>query len=280
MRHVADRGAEAYAHWLMLTNRRAISEMLDICPFLLKVDDRTPPMLRAIAPLGPNPARPTEHLALDLTVDPEPLFSLSVDELTATFSKNLRLLQVVHVNHQPLLASADTPIGARLMQRPTISPDVSRWARAVEADEGFRQCALEAGQRIRPTWPAPRYVDEALYAEFFPMRADAPPIVGFHAAPPPRKAQWAAQFSDPRAKELSRRLLFELWPQALTPEEQADLIDEMRERMMTEADVPWTTVPKALREIAKLRLRPTAIADDLKILDECERALMPSLRWP
>ena len=49
------------------------------------------------------------------------------------------------------------------------------------------------------------------------------------------------------------------------------MCDEARERMFTEDDVPWMTVPKAQREI--WRLRSTATAADVKNLDEQEQTL-------
>jgi hypothetical protein len=64
----------------------------------------------------------------------------------------------------------------------------------------------------------------------------------------------------------------------MPPELHAEMVDEFHDGMTTAADVPWMTEPKAQTEIMKLRL--TATADELEMLDEYEQFLLPPSRWP
>ena len=74
----------------------------------------------------------------------------------------------------------------------------------------------------------------------------------FHEVGPEDKLQVARRLNDPRLKYLAERLLYEEWPRAL-PLDIHDRIDaERRDRHLSKAECPWTTVSAALEEIEVL----------------------------
>lgn len=67
-------------------------------------------------------------------------------------------------------------------------------------------------------------------------------------------------FSDERLKAFANRLMLLEAPQSLSAAAWQKGQAWLRERLLTEADVPWLTLPMALAEIANLRR--TRPADD------------------
>jgi exodeoxyribonuclease-1 len=261
------------AWWLVraLAQRAAVDEALEESLFLWKIDDRAA-ALRAIVPLGPNPARTTEYFALDLGTDPSSLFGLSSDKLVAVLKPPL--LQTLRLNQLPLIVPPDCEPGRHLLKTAEVSTEALKWAKSVRSDRDFCQRAVAAALLQRRQYPAPVCVKQRLYERFFPLREDEVPIAMFHTAAPATKRALLPSMRDERARELGMRILFNEWPEVLLPEEYADLAETFRERMLT-------LIPRALAEIAELR--QTAPPIDEKMLEEYEQYLwsgMPPSRWP
>ena len=95
--------------------------------------------------------------------------------------------------------------------------------------------------------PSP-HVEKRIY-DGFPSRNDQALMEKFHRVEWTDRAAIAAQIDDTRLSEFAFRLVYFENPQLLPAEKSAELKTWLAERIMTDDDdVPWMTVPKAMRE--------------------------------
>ena len=93
-----------------------------------------------------------------------------------------------------------------------------------------------------------------------------------HLASSDDKLAIMEQMTDPRARQLGRRLLFNEWPGVLNSDERREIQHGARERLSTQNSVPWMTIQKALDEIAEFRMSHDSAASE--ILDNYEQYLL------
>ena len=94
----------------------------------------------------------------------------------------------------------------------------------------------------------------------FLSHEEARPGARWHASPWPDRPAIAAGFGDARLKAFANRLMLLEAPEAMSPAAWQKGQGWLKERLTTQADVPWLTLPKARAEIAILRR--TMPADD------------------
>ena len=146
-------------------------------------------------------------------------------------------------------------------------------ARVVREREGLAAAVTEAlTRRVRQERALPWV--ESRIGQGLPGQADERLMHRLHRVPWPERAALAAELADERYVELAYRLLFCERPDVLAPPDRDRLAAWVRDRLFTEDDVPWMTVPKARRALAELRALPDA---DPARLDEIE-ALLPALQ--
>ena len=113
--------------------------------------------------------------------------------------------------------------------------------------------------------PSP-HLEKRIY-DGFPSRNDQALMEQFHRVEWTERAAIAAKIDDPRLSEFANRLIYFENPQLLSAEKSAELRTWLVERTMTEnEDVPWMTVPKAMRETDDMLADATG--DEAELLSE------------
>ena len=217
--------------------------------------------LTPVVGITPNPTVATSWAVADLTVDPADYLDLAVDEIVALFSqRSVRPIRTVKTNAQPILVAYEQGCHALAEDQRDRALYHARAAR-IRDHAGFRaQLAAAMAGRFADREPSP-HPEATLYAGGFLSHEDARSCARWHALPWPDRPAIAAGFRDARLKAFANRLMLMEAPESLSPAAWQKGQGWLRERLLTEADVPWLTLPKALAEIAILR--QTLPADDV-----------------
>lgn len=249
-RHLREVAPVTVATMLGLANKAVPNRMLAGGEVLLLggVSRLTP-----VIGVTPNPTVATSWAAVDLTVDPASYLDLPAEEIIGLFSqRGVHPIRTIKTNAQPILIAYEQGC-------PVLQPDQRDFAlynkRAAHIREhaGFRaNLATALANRFADREPSP-YPEATLYSGGFLSNDDTRACARWHASPWEDRAAIAAGFGDERLKAFSNRLALLEAPQTLSPAGWQKGQAWLRERLTTQADVPWLTLPKALSEVAILR---------------------------
>ena len=205
----------------------------------------------------------------DLAFAPDDYVELSVDELVGVLNQSQKVIRVVRANRQPMLKPA--------AEAPTNSPENSlppnellRRIELIRDREDFHQRVSEALARRFPEDEPSHFVEQRIY-DGFAGRADEQLMDEFHRLEWEDRLGLCDRFDDPRLKEISRRLVYIERPKCLTQDELSDMDSWMKERLLSDDEVPWTTIPKAKSALEDLR--KNASGSDVSFLEDIDRFL-------
>lgn len=221
-------------------------------PVILGGTSRLVPVL----PMIGSPTNPNARVCIDLSRDPAGFINLPAAELLSLIRSGKSPVRQVKTNAQPILFSWDQAAHALVEPEPD----------AVYRDRGrtlwdhptfCRQLALAMQDQYADREPSP-WVDAQLYSGGFVSDKDAATCARWHELPWELRATHAAQhIHDPRLRSLAMRQVLLNAPEALPPEAWRRGQEWLHHRLMTQDEVPWTTIPKALVRCDQL----TATAD-------------------
>lgn len=257
LRHLRDVAPTAVATLLGLADKGVPHRMMASGEVLLLGGSaRLTPVVGVTA----NPTVATSWAVADLTVDPAAYLDLAVDEIVALFSqRGVRPIRTVKTNAQPILLAYEQGCHALDEDHRDLALYHERAAR-IRDHAGFRaNLAVAMAGCFADREPSP-HPEATLYAGGFLSHEDARSCARWHASPWPDRPAIAAGFHDARLKAFANRLMLLEAPQSLSPAAWQKGQGWLRERLLTEADVPWLTLPKARAELAILR--QTLPADD------------------
>lgn len=230
--------------------------------------------LTPVVGVTPNPTVATLWAAVDLTVDPASYLDLPAEEMIGLFSqRGVRPIRTIKTNSQPILVACEQGCHALQPDHRDLALYNER-AACVREHAGFRtNLATALTNRFSDREPS-RYPEATLYSGGFLSNDDARTCARWHASPWEDRAAIAAGFDDDRLKAFANRLTLLDAPQTLSPAGWQKGQTWLSERLTTQADVPWLTLPKALSEVAILR-QTLAIGDAARHahLDAIERWL-------
>lgn len=229
--------------------------------------------LTPVVGVTPNPEVATSWAAVDLTVDPDDYLDLPIDEIVAMFSaRGVRPIRTVKTNAQPILIGYEQGCHALPEDQRDFALYNERAAR-IREHAGFRGTFAAAMlARFADREPSPHH-EATLYSGGFLTNDDARACARWHTSPWEDRPAIAAGFSDERLKAFANRLTLMEAPQSLSPIAWQKGQAWLRERLMTQADVPWLTLPKATVEVATLR-------QTLPVDDAARHALLDAIeRW-
>jgi exodeoxyribonuclease-1 len=236
--------------------------------------------LTPVVGVTPNPTVSTSWAAVDLTVDPASYLDLPAEEIIALFSqRGVRPIRTIKTNAQPILIAYEQGCHALQPDQRDLALYNERAAR-VREHAGFRaNLATALANRFADREPSP-YPEGTLYSGGFLSNDDARACARWHASPWEDRAAIAAGFGDERLKAFANRLALLEAPQTLSPAGWQKGQAWLRDRLTTQTDVPWLTLPKALGEIAMLRQTlPAGDAAQHAHLDAIERWLCEQSRF-
>ncbi|HEV2510368.1 exonuclease domain-containing protein [Bosea sp. (in: a-proteobacteria)] len=220
--------------------------------------------LTPVLPMIGSPTNPGARICIDLGQDPSGFIDLPALDLLARIRSSSSPVRQVKVNAQPILFGWDQAAHALVEAEP--DSVYRERARALWAHPTFtRQLVLalegQYADREPSAWP-----DAQLYSGGFVSDADAAACRRWHEIAWEHRASFAAQhIADPRLRSLAIRQVFLNAPETLSPEAWNRGQDWFRNRLMTEDEVPWLTLPRALARCRELAT--TADPDQLIALD-------------
>jgi len=213
---------------------------------------------------GRNPDRDSQVAVFDLAYDPKNYLELPVEKLIEVLNKRPKVIRSVRANAQPIFMPADLAprsIGARTLG----GDELQRRVRVIRQNRDFQE---RVGQALSGRYPQKEpspHVEERIYNEF-PSAADLRTIDRFHRRDWSERPMFAGRLADERLKELAERLVYIEHPEVLPKRDRSRMDGWLQDRIHATVDVPWTTVPKALRGVADL-LR-TCAGPDATLLKE------------
>ncbi|MCU4178626.1 hypothetical protein [Bosea sp. BH3] len=207
--------------------------------------------LTLVLPMIASPTNPAARVCLDLSQDPAGFIDLPAIDLLARIRSSQSPVRQVRTNAMPILFSWEQ--AAHALIEPEPDAVYRDRARALWAHPTFTRqlvLALEGQYMDRESSP---YPDQQLYAGGFVSDADAVACRRWHEIEWKYRENHAAwHIRDPRLRSLAVRQIFLNAPEALSPEAQRRGRNWLRHRLMTEDDVPWLTLPRALARCDEL----------------------------
>ena len=200
---------------------------------------------------GVNPDRDSQLAAFDLANNPEDYLDLSVEQLIDVLNDSPKVIRTIRGNKQPILMPADKASDSAK----TIQVPYDELQRRVELIRSNPKFQLRVGQALKgryPAWESSLYVEDRIY-DGFPDATDEELMRQFHQVKWDERPALVKHFEGERLKELARRLIYVEQPDLLSDQERVELDAWAAERVASDdPNVPWTTVPKALREVDAL----------------------------
>ena len=232
--------------------------------------------LAVVAALGMHPVNKNAVIVYDLSVDPAPFLSLSVDELqqrlfvpASELGEGMARLPVklVHANKCPVLAPLNT-VDDKAVQR--FALDLSRCQQHLQQLLRHPEFRARLPQAFASSFAADQRTvvdpEQALYSGGFFSNEDRSRMERLHRLPPQELAAAAAGFRDPRLGELLFRYRARNFPQTLTPAERQDWAEYRRRRLCDPEGGGSLTLADYRKRIDALLVRHETSESDKKLL--------------
>lgn len=230
-------------------------------PLVMASGSRCLPVLPMVA----SPTNPAAWAAIDLNRDPAEFVDLAAPDLLALIRSNRSPARSIRTNAQPILTGWDQGHHALTERQPdTIYNDRVKmlWAHPTFT----RQLVLALQDQYADREPSP-WIEERLYEGGFISDPDAAARVRWHQLGWAERAGHAARhIQDPRLRTLAIRQCYLHDPWSLSPDARSRGDAWLRHRLLTEDEVPWTTIPKALSRCDTMLADPTRSDDHSLIL--------------
>lgn len=201
----------------------------------------------------PNPGNASSWAAADLSIDPATYLDGTAEEVASLLTRSgPRPVRMVKTNAQPIVLGWDDAQHALPAERldDAVYHDRARMIRQHPAFRHHLTAALK--NRFAGREPSP-FPEATLYSGGFLSDADVRVCERWHELPWDRRGALTKHMGDVRLQAFANRQMFLEAPECLAPEAWRKGRDWLRERLTTEEDVPWLTLPKALIEVADLR---------------------------
>lgn len=201
------------------------------------------------APVAENSLDRNEWAAFDLSYDPLEFFEAPDDALISSSIENPCPIRLIRTNTQPGLYKLDKWVA---MAYQSTDESRQRQRAALVVNNGkFRNRISRILARRRKPFPKSEYVEEQIY-ENFPTASVQRLLSLFHNARWEERIGIVNQIEDTRYRQLGQRLIATERPDLLTPDQARRYNSWLGYRVLTDEEVPWLTVPKAMRRIEEL----------------------------
>ena len=190
--------------------------------------------------------------------DPSDLLEASDEAIFAAVDATPKIIRGVSTNKAPALLEHAAP-SAEHRHRATVIANAPEFRRRVGA-------AMAARFAEDPDAP-PKPVEQQIYGEFY-SNADKQLLQEFQHATWPHRQEIAASLSDPRLRQLGRRLVAFYSPELLTADEMALFKAYLRDKWSA-PDAPeteWMTLEKAEAALRDLRAAGAVEPNELNVI--------------
>ena len=217
--------------------------------------------------------------AVDLRVDVEPLFKMSINELKMEMKKTPKFLRTIRSNKAPIII--DAAYGMKVEPYNAIDPSlIKQRAQLVRNNEKFSQNILTALREIAEEKEQSKsqediYAEESIYTKFTSNK-DTSQFGAWHAASWKDKLSLLDKFEDKRLVGFGKKIIFQEAPEVLPPDIFKTIQRGIAKRILSEKREKWWTVSTCFTEIDTLRDKYSDQNDEekLKFLDELNEYIM------
>ncbi len=200
---------------------------------------------------GRNTQRGSDLAVFDLQFNPDGYLDLPADELSAVLNDTPKAIRIVPANRQPILMPAEAALG--IVAGKQVAPDeIERRVKLLRRSQAFRERVGEALSKRYGEEPPSPHVEQRIYRGF-PSPADERLMGQFHEVDWGERLALTKRLNDSGTREMAERLVYFEKPEVLPKPVRARYDSWVAERTATnDPNVPWTTVPKAMREADEL----------------------------
>ena len=210
--------------------------------------------------------------AVDLKVDPVPLFNMSVSELKGAIKK-LKFLKTIRSNKAPIIL--DASYGMQVEPYSKLDSNlIKERARLVNSNEKFSQnilIALRENAEEKAQFDSQEDIlaEETIYKKFTPQK-DTALFPKWHAATWKDKLILLDKFEDERMVSFGKKIIYQESPETLPLDMFKSIKRTIAERILSNEKEKWWTCKEFYFECDNLREKYTNDKDEekLKFLDE------------
>lgn len=246
-RHVKQRAPKIWETMVGFTRKDAVVEFLTTVGAVAFTEFAyNKPYSRLVTYCGRSTQKDSDLAVFDLDFDPSDYLELPPDELVDALNGD-KAVRMVAANRQPILMPA-TAAPSHVSAKQLPKTELQRRVKLIQQNQEFCRVAVEAlSKRFEEKPPSP-YVEKRIY-DGFPSRDDEQLMGKFHQVDWSERGPVARRMNDTKIRELAERLLFYEKPELLPGPVRARYASWVTDRMLSDdPSVPWTTVPKAMRE--------------------------------
>ena len=217
--------------------------------------------------------------AVDLRVDIEPLFKMSINEIKMEMKKTPKFLRTIRSNKAPIILGPE--YGIKEEPYNAMDPNlIKQRAQLVRDNEKFSQNVLTALREIAEEKEQLKsqediYPEESIYNKFTSNK-DTALFPAWHAASWKDKLKLLDKFEDKRLIGFGKKIIYQEAPEVLPPDMLKTIKKAIAKRILSEKREKWWTVSTCFTEIDTLRDKYSDENDEekLKFLDELNEHIM------
>ena len=247
---MAERSPIVFRHMLSMASKTNAASFLEENHLFRHLTYYGEPRFPLARQITANPFDLNEVAIIDITVDPAPLLAMSAEEVAAAMMATpSRHISTLRLNAMPAL------LPERSIDAPGEPDDftMAAYATATIVAPGFKERVRDAMRIRAASWPRSAYIETQLY-DYFPSYHDKRVRQAFHAAESwTERTQLARHLEDVRLRTHALRIIHAEAPEALSDIELEQMEAWRKDRLITQDDVPWTTIHKACLELKALR---------------------------
>ncbi len=221
--------------------------------------------------------------AIDLRVDVEPLFKMSINELKVEMKKTPKFLRTIRSNKAPIIFDQSYTFEYGIKAKPYNSIDINlikKRAKMVRDNEKFSQNILTALREVAEEKEQSKsqediYAEESIYKKFTSNK-DTALFPSWHAASWQDKLKLLDKFDDERLVGFGKKIIYQEAPEVLPPDMLKSIKKGIAKRILSERKEKFWTIPMLFTEIDTLRDKYDNENDQekLKFLDELNEYAM------
>ena len=217
--------------------------------------------------------------AVDLRIDVETLFNLSVNEIKTELKKTPKFLRTIRSNKAPIILDESYGMKAE----PYIAMDkelIYKRAKLVRENEKFSEKVITALREIAEEKEQTKsqediLAEESIYKKFTPNK-DTALFSKWHSASWKDKLAMLDKFEDERLVGFGKKIIYQESPEILPKEIYNEVKREIAKRILSEKKEKWWTCKEFYFECDNLREKYSNENDQtkLKFLDELNEFVM------
>ncbi len=248
-----DKAPAIFMQMMRLATKSGACTFLDQNPIFRHITYFGRPEISISAPIVSNPDNPNQIAIFDLDHDFKAYLAMSAEELATAFRAKQRVLKMIKLNAQPMIAPLSyltQTAGEKIIEN-------SHLARSIEItlDAGFKRRVAEAMQMLQSQYPDSPNPEERLYSGGFPSWTDKNLTQRFHNATTwVERCDIARGISDARLRFFALRIIYAEAPEVLNDAVLEEMHDWVRDRLLTlDHPTPYRTIHLAVEELEAMQ---------------------------